>query len=134
MMPCGNGGYLTEAMQVKYGESIEAVMSNEAWYRENTPHFKSSLEDDIENMPADQDVIEDHRVFVMINGVARIPAMGKTNSNNKDRHGDSAIAHLLADFASNHPSAPIEFISLPSREEMEENLDDYDWYKETGCF
>ncbi|MDR8269197.1 hypothetical protein FPK71_24980, partial [Acinetobacter baumannii] len=83
-----------------YGERIEAIMLAEAWYRENTPHFKASLEDgDIENMPADQDVIEDHRAFVMVNGVARIPAQGKSNSNNKDRHGDSAIAHLLADYA-----------------------------------
>lgn len=123
----GNGGHLAEVMQVKYGERIEAVMLTKAWYRENTPHFKSSLEDGyIENMSADQDMIEDHRAFVMVNGMARIPAMGKTNSTNKDRHGDSAIAHLLADFASNHPSAPIEFTSLPSREEIETNSDDYD--------
>ncbi|ARG21955.1 hypothetical protein VXG46_003775 [Acinetobacter baumannii] len=132
----GNGGYLAEAMQVIYGERIEAIMLTEAWYRENTPHFKASLEDgDIENMPADQDVIEDHRAFVMVNGVARIPAQGKSNSNNKDRHGDSAIAHLLADYASNHPLAPIEFIPLPSSEEIETNPDDYDgWVDTAGCW
>ncbi|MUT40803.1 hypothetical protein DIP79_17215, partial [Acinetobacter baumannii] len=115
---------------------IEAIMLTEAWYRENTPHFKASLEDgDIENMPADQDVIEDHRAFVMVNGVARIPAQGKSNSNNKDRHGDSAIAHLLADYASNHPLAPIEFIPLPSSEEIETNPDDYDgWVDTAGCW
>lgn len=97
--------------------------------------FKSSLEDgDIENMPADQDVIEDHRAFVMINGVACIPAMGKTNSN-KDRHDDSAIAHLLADFASNHPSAPIKFTSLSTRVEIEENPEDFEeWFSDIGCY
>ena len=132
----GNGGYLAEAMQVLYGERIEAIMLTESWYREHTPHFKAALEDgDIENMPADQDVQEDHRAFVMVNGVARIPAMGKTNSNNKDRHGDSAIAHLLADYAAKNPSAPIEFMSLPSREEMEMRQDDFDgWFSDVGCF
>ncbi len=46
-------------------------------------------------MPADQDIIEDHRAFIMIKDMARIPATG-SNSNNKDRHRDSGIAHLLA--------------------------------------
>ena len=99
------------------------------------PPIKASLEDgDIENMPADQDVIEDHRAFVMVNGVARIPAMGKTNTNNKDRHGDSGIAHLLADYAAKNPSAPIEFIPLPSASDLEMNQDSYDgWFSEAGC-
>lgn len=132
----GNGGFLAEAMQVLYGDRIEAIMLTESWYREHTPHFKAALEDgDIENMPADQDVMEDHRAFVLINGVARIPAMGKSNSNNKDRHGDSGIAHLLADYASKNPSAPIEFTSLPTREELEMNADDYDgWFSDVGCY
>lgn len=131
----GNGGFLAEAMQVLYGERIEAIMLTESWYREHTPHFKASLEDgDIENMPADQDVMEDHRAFVLVNGVARIPAMGKSNSSNKDRHGDSGIAHLLADYAAKNPSAPIEFIALPTASELEVNHDDYDgWFSDAGC-
>lgn len=130
----GNGGFLAEAMQVKFGDRIEAIMLTDSWYREHTPHFKAALEDgDIVNMPADQDIIEDHRAFIMIKGVARIPATG-SNSNNKDRHGDSGIAHLLADYAAKNPSAPIEFMALPSREEMDMNADDYDgWFSETGC-
>lgn len=122
----GNGGFLAEAMQVKFGERVEAVMLTESWYREHTPHFKSALEDgDIVNMPADQDVMEDHRAFVMINGVGRIPSTG-SNSNNKDRHGDSGIAHLLADYASKNPSAPYEFTALSdvSDEFEDDDLDD----------
>ena len=122
----GNGGFLAEAMQVKFGDRVEAVMLTESWYREHTPHFKSALEDgDIVNMPADQDIMEDHRAFVMINGVGRIPATG-SNSNNKDRHGDSGIAHLLADYASKNPSAPYEFTALSdvSDEFEEDDLDD----------
>jgi phage FluMu gp28-like protein len=123
----GNGGYLAEAMQVLYGARIEAIMLTEGWYREHTPHFKAALEDgDIENMPADRDVQEDHRAFVLVKGVARIPEQGKTNSNNKDRHGDSGIAHLLADYASKNPEAPIEWMPAPTREELESDQWD-DW-------
>lgn len=131
----GNGGFLAEAMQVIYGDRIEAIMLTDSWYREHTPHFKASLEDgDIADMPADQDIIEDHRAFILIKGVARIPATG-SNSNNKDRHGDSGIAHLLADYASKNPTAPIEFMSLPSASELEVNQDDYDgWFSDVGCF
>lgn len=88
---------------------------------------------DIEGTPVDQDVIEDHRAFIMINGVGRIPA-NSSNSNNKDRHGDSGIAHLLADYASKNSSAPIEFMPLPSREKMEAHADDYEWISDVGCF
>lgn len=120
----GNGGYLAEAMQVIYGERIEAIMLTESWYREHTPHFKAALEDgDIENMPADQDVIEDHRAFIMINGVGRIPSTG-SNSNNKDRHGDSGIAHLLADYASKNPTAPMEFTSISEINSQDEFFED----------
>ncbi|MBF7683929.1 hypothetical protein I2F27_11425 [Acinetobacter sp. B5B] len=128
----GNGGFLAEAMQVRYGERVEAVMLTETWYRDHTPHFKASLEDgDIENMPADLDVIEDHRAFVLMNGVARIPAQGKTNTNNKDRHGDSAIAHLLADYASKNPTAPIEFFE-PKDLDKDDAIEGV--FSEVGCF
>lgn len=130
----GNGGFLAEAMQVKFGDRIEAIMLTDSWYREHTPHFKAALEDgDIVNMPADQDIMEDHRAFILIKGVARIPATG-SNSNNKDRHGDSGIAHLLADYAAKNPSAPIEFIPLPSASDLEMSQDRYDgWFSEAGC-
>ena len=61
--------------------------------------------------------MDDHRAFVLVNGVARIPQKRATGADGLKRHGDSAIAHLLADYASKNPSAPIEFIGLPSRDE-----------------
>lgn len=88
------------------------------WYREHTPHFKAALEDgDIANMPKDKDIMDDHRAFVLVKGVARIPDVRTTGADGKKRHGDSGIAHLLADYASKNPSAPIEFMPLPSKEE-----------------
>ena len=124
----GNGGFLAEALKIVYGERIEAVMLNEGWYRENTPHFKAALEDgEIIDMPADRDIQEDHRAFVLVKGVARIPEAGKSNTN-KNRHGDSGIAHLLCDYASCNPEAPIEFMSISvssdSQNGFEEDLED----------
>ena len=76
--------------------------------------------------------MEDHRAFTLVKGVARIPEQGKTNSN-KDRHGDSAIAHLLADYASKNPEAPIEFTPLLSREEFEQS-DEFDGWMSSEFF
>ncbi|MEG2560741.1 MAG: hypothetical protein RSA22_13920, partial [Acinetobacter sp.] len=62
---------------------------------------------------------EDHRAFVLVKGVARIPEAGKSNTD-KNRHGDSGIAHLLCDFASCNPEAPIEFMSISISLESDE--------------
>lgn len=132
----GNGGYLAEAMQLAFGEKVEAIHLSEGWYREHTPHFKAALEDgDIASIPKDKDIMDDHRAFVLVNGVARIPQKRVTGADGLKRHGDSAIAHLLADYASKNPSAPIEFMPIPSRDEieLERNNEGYDWDNEVGC-
>ncbi|MEX5441896.1 hypothetical protein WCE14_00695 [Acinetobacter schindleri] len=122
----GNGGFLAEAMQEVFGDKVEAIHLSESWYREHTPHFKSALEDaDIASIPKDKDIMDDHRAFVLVKGVARIPDVRTTGQDGKKRHGDSAIAHLLADYASKNPSAPIEFTPIPSRDDRawdEDNL------------
>ncbi|WP_248134056.1 hypothetical protein [Acinetobacter radioresistens] len=122
----GNSGFLAEAMQLAFGDKIEAIHLSEGWYREHTPHFKAALEDgDIVTIPKDKDIMDDHRAFVMVNGVARIPQKRATRSDGLKRHGDSAIAHLLADYASKNPSAPIEFTGLPSKNKIEFDEDYY---------
>lgn len=129
----GNGGYLAEAMQEVYGEKIEAIHLSEGWYREHTPHFKAALEDgDIAVIPKDKDIMDDHRAFILINGVARIPAVRSTGANGLKRHGDSGIAHLLADYASKNPTSPIEFIAVPTQSEVDSNPDKYDFGFKSG--
>lgn len=121
----GNGGYLAEAMQVRYGERIEAVMLSEGWYRDNGAPFKAALEEGtLETIPADRDIMDDHRAFRLVKGVPRIPDIRTTSSDgHTKRHGDSGVAHLLAYYASRHPSAPIEFMSV-SKADLEQ--DDWD--------
>lgn len=132
----GNGGYLAEAMQVRYGERIEAIMLNEGWYRENTPAFKAALEDgDLADLPKDKDIIDDHRAFRLVKGVARIPD-GNTSTTGGHRHGDSGIAHLLGHYASRNPAAPIEWTPVPSRAELEadDGTSDFDSFTPSGMW
>jgi phage FluMu gp28-like protein len=108
----GNGGYLAEQAVYRYGAIVEAVQFSEAWYRENTPAFKADLEDGtLSGIPADKDIIDDHRAFKMVKGVARIPDKRTVGEDGNSRHGDSAIAHLLAHAASRQPVVPAEWTS-----------------------
>lgn len=122
----GNGGYLAEAMQVRYGERIEAVMLSEGWYRDQTPPFKAALEDGtIQAIPADRDIMDDHRAFRLVKGVARIPDQRTTSSDGQSkRHGDSGVAHVLAYYASRNPAPPMEYTPAPTHEALE--ADDWD--------
>lgn len=95
----GNGQWLAEVAAQKYGQHrISQVMLSEKWYRENMPKYKAAFEDKAILLPNDADIIEDHRAFKMIKGVARLPE-GKTNSGSdkkNQRHGDTGIAGALA--------------------------------------
>jgi phage FluMu gp28-like protein len=96
----GNGQYLAEVAMQKYGATrISQVMLSETWYRENMPKYKAAFEDRSWLLPKDADVIEDHRAFKLIKGVARLPETKNTGSDNKKRHGDSGIAGALTWFA-----------------------------------
>lgn len=92
----GNGQYLAEVAAQKYGESrISEVMLSESWYRENMPKYKAAFEDKSILLPKDADVIEDHRAFKVIKGVAKLPE-GKTRSGEEQRHGDAGISGAMA--------------------------------------
>jgi phage FluMu gp28-like protein len=71
-------------------------MLSEAWYRENMPKYKAAFEDKSWMLAKDADVIEDHRAFKIVKGVARLPETKNTGKDNLKRHGDSGIAGALA--------------------------------------
>jgi len=96
----GNGQYLAEVAMQRYGATrISQVMLSETWYRENMPKYKAAFEDKSWRLPKDADVIEDHRAFKVVKGVARLPETKNTGKDNKKRHGDSGIAGALCWFA-----------------------------------
>jgi phage FluMu gp28-like protein len=96
----GNGQFLAERAMQRYGaDRISQVMLSEPWYRDNMPRYKAAFEDKTILLVSDADVIEDHRAFKVIRGVAKLPDVKAKGQDKKQRHGDSGIAGAMAWFA-----------------------------------
>ena len=108
----GNGQYLAEVAQQRYGERVIAVMLSTEWYREQMPPFKAAFEDGGIEMPQDALVLEDLRAVVMDKGVAKVPEGARTRTGGEQRHGDAAIALCLGYFASRQEIAIYESHSV----------------------
>jgi phage FluMu gp28-like protein len=108
----GNGGYLAEVAVQKYGERIEAVVLTEPWYRENMPRWKSAFDDGTIIIPRDREIMDDHRLVKLVRGVGRVPDE-RTGEKAKKRHGDSAIAGVLAVAASRSPVMEYGYDPVP---------------------
>lgn len=109
----GNGAYLGEVAMQRYGSGrIAQVKMSLEWYRENMPRYKAAFEDDTIVLPRDTDVLADHRMIKMIDGVGQIPrADRKAGADGQKRHGDSAIAGALAYHATTLDIAVYEYVS-----------------------
>ena len=113
----GNGQYLAERAMQKYGASrIAEVMLSDKWYRENMPRYKAAFEDRSILLSRDADIIDDHRAFKVIKGIAKLPDKKTKGKDKKQRHGDSGIAGALAWYATGQEGGgPIEYESTQKR-------------------
>jgi len=124
----GNGQYLAERAMQKYGSSrIAQIMLSEPWYRENMPKYKAAFEDRSILLPKDADIIEDHRAFKVIKGVARLPDTKTKSKDKKQRHGDSGIAGAMALYATYEMAgyADVPHILTAGMRNMTSELDGY---------
>jgi len=113
----GNGGFVAEDARDEWGSLVvDEVHFTEEFYRTEFPRYKASLEDRMTIIVRHDDVLEDHRAVKLIRGVPRVPP-AKTDKKG-ERHGDSAIAGLLADYAARRDVAPIDFESAGPSESM----------------
>ena len=98
----GNGQSIAEAMRDEFGAEVcESVMLSENWYRTHTAPFKAALEDGtLDAIPKDEDILTDLRAFELVKGVPRVPDTRTKGADGKKRHGDAAIAFVLAHYAS----------------------------------
>ena len=104
----GNGQYLAEVAVQKYGAKIEAVMLSQGWYLENSPRLKTRIEEKTFLLPAHADVVSDLRQIKLIKGIPKVPEEAVTKgSDGGQRHGDTAIAAILANAASE--ADPVEY-------------------------
>jgi phage FluMu gp28-like protein len=94
----GLGMQLAEETVQKFGSRVEAVMLNDAWYRENMPPWKAAFEDATIVLPRDRDVLTDHRAVQLVRGIAKV--VERSGDKGEKRHGDTAIANALAYSAS----------------------------------
>jgi len=104
----GNGAPLAQETATRYGMSnVIEVKINEAWYRDAAPKYKAAFEDGLFTLPRDIDIYNDHRLIKIVRGVPQIDRAPQVHGRGEDagkggkkkRHGDSAIAGMLAHYA-----------------------------------
>lgn len=131
----GNGQYLAEQTAYRYGaDRINCVMLSQTWYRDNMPKMKALFEDDQIRIPKHADILADLRAIQVIKGIPKIPEV-KTGQE-KDRHGDAAIAIAMAVFASFQEGSEIDFTPVaktPLGGDSTEDRDD-DNHTTGGCW
>jgi phage FluMu gp28-like protein len=111
----GNGQYLAEEAALRYGPRIEQVMLSVEWYRENMPRYKAAFEDGKIELPRHADILADHRLLRMQQGIARLPEHRTRGDDGNRRHGDSAIAGALAYYASCSDHQEYAYTAVNSR-------------------
>lgn len=93
----GNGQSHAEHAQQKFGvNKIEAVMATASWYAVQFPLYKQAYEGPNIQVPKSEDLIADHRLVVLSKGNPTMSDARVKGSDGLPRHGDSAIAGLLA--------------------------------------
>jgi phage FluMu gp28-like protein len=111
----GNGQYLAEEAALRYGARIEQVMLSVEWYRENMPRYKAAFEDGKIELPRHADILADHRLLRMQQGVARLAERRTRGDDGNQRHGDSAVAGALAYYASYSNHREYAYTAVNSR-------------------
>ncbi|EAQ1856037.1 hypothetical protein E2V56_05545 [Salmonella enterica] len=131
----GNGGYLAEAVQLRYGTGlVDCISLNDKWYREWMPKYKALYEDGMLEIPLDEDTIADQRHIQVINGVPKIDKTRNEGADGAQRHGDSAVTGVMFIRASYMDGSAIAFDAIPGRhsEPDRHGDDDGDYHDNSG--
>ncbi len=128
----GNGSQLAEETMQKYGPNrIYQIMATAQWYLNALPRYKAALEDSTIILPADADILADHRVVELVRGIPQVPDKRTTGKDGKKRHGDGLIACVMAYWATLQDLVefgyePVSNSSAQKRGVMQMHADDYD--------
>lgn len=115
----GLGMQMAEEARQKFGESVHCVMASESWYRDHMPPFITAITGGETTIPNDDEIIDDHMMVRKLKGVYRL-AEGKNKGASGERHGDSAIAHVMALYAARNITAcDIEVAAAGAREQFD---------------
>ncbi len=113
----GNGQYLAEVAMQRYGASrIHEIMLSRQFYQEHMPKYKVRFEDNTIEIPADSEILDDHRAVRLEKGVPMISDIRRASGEGGKRHGDSAVAGMLLIYAVNNIDAgPVEYETVAAR-------------------
>lgn len=102
----GNGEAHAEgALQLVGPQRVTCVKATPSWYGVAWPRYKAALEERSVELAFSEAGIADHRRIILRNGYPTVDDGEDTESDGK-RHGDSAIARLLAWMATLEGGAP----------------------------
>lgn len=102
----GNGSYIAEVSAQRYGERISEIKLSQEWYRVNGAPYIEAFGDRTVTVSGDEDIIRDHQALAFVKGVIRVPDdMRYKGEDGLTRHGDAAIAGMLAWYASRQGAA-----------------------------
>lgn len=115
----GNGQSHAEAALQRYGVArVECVMATPTWYAANFPPYKAAIEDQAIVMPRSEDIIADHRRVILRNGYPAMDDGRDKGSDGQPRHGDSAIAGLMAWTATRQEGQPAAGASVEAAADL----------------
>jgi len=143
----GNGDYLAEVAQAKFGEArISRIKLSQEWYRQNGTPYIGAFGDGTVEIAADEDIVRDHQALQYVGGIIKVPDdMRYKGADGFERHGDAGIAGMLAWYASRQGA--VEYGYQPvSRQQADDgrayrssapdddydDLDDDDWREPLG--
>lgn len=93
----GNGQGHAEAAIQRYGAHfVDEVKATQGWYEKWFPKYKAAYEGQNIIVPKSEDVVADHRSVQLVKGRPTMTDKRFKGQDGKFRHGDSAIAGLLA--------------------------------------
>jgi len=99
----GNGQMIAELAAQEWPGYVHQVMISTKWYAENFPKLKGMMEDGMTNLPDDPFIRDDFRVVGLKAGVPCV--VERSGGPRERRHGDGAIAKLMANFAAREDEA-----------------------------
>lgn len=126
----GSGETLAEYTANRYGSHmVHEIKLNQKWYGLWTPKLISAFEDNMIDLPRDENLKNDCAAIEEVDGIHMVTKARKKDLKDPAlyRHGDGAVAAILMWYASLHMACKIEFLALPSHDEMERNAEDFAW-------
>lgn len=123
----GNGQQLAETLSLEFPGAVEPIMETASWYATWFPKLRALLETEDFTLPNDETILSDFGIVVLKNGNPYIPDVRLKDRDGTKRHGDGALAAVLACYAVHEcvASAPPIFACVPKKDKKQP----FSWFR-----